>query len=391
MSSAPQRTGRTRLGFIDAARTLAMLLMLQGHVCDTLLASAEKASPFFQHYWFLRGLTAPLFFVLSGFALVVASDSRWDELGRPGPRLWARLRRAATLILIGYALQMPRWSNGAPFTFSTDEWRYVLRSGVLHCIAWSTIGAQVLIAVTGSKRAFARWSLGIAIGTLALTPWLARSSIPLPIPVAMLLRASEGSLFPLFPFIAHFFFGAALARLYLDARPIARSPRRLAAVLAGLGGTMAAASYLWAGLDPERMVVRRLLPAADPSLFLNRAGFAWLLFAATALLVGATRSPRWLKSVSSNALSVYVLHLVVLYGAPGMPGLIQRLGPTLSLPEAFAGGPLLLAFCAGVMAAWDVSWAFVRARAGLLGRRLVGARPAAAVPEPATPTVPPAD
>jgi uncharacterized membrane protein len=143
-----------RLGFIDAARSLAMAMMVTGHVCDNLLSPAGKASWFYQHYLPVRGLTAPLFFFISGFSFVIASDRAWEEYGRPGPRLWARVRRALTLLAVGWFLQVPRWSGPA---YTSAEWRYLFRSGVLHSIAAGLLLSLLLIALTRSKRSFAAW------------------------------------------------------------------------------------------------------------------------------------------------------------------------------------------------------------------------------------------
>jgi uncharacterized membrane protein len=363
---------RPRLAFVDAARSLAMLLMIQAHVADNLLGAAAKQTPFFQNYWLLRGITAPLFFTLSGFAFVVASDSRWSEFGRPTGRLFKRLRRVGALLAIGTVLQMPRWSGRTgtfPFDLTTEEWRYVLRAGVLHCVALSLLVAYLLIALTRSKRSFTVAAALLAVGTVVASPFIARLAGELPLPLEMLARARHGSRFPLFPYLAHFFIGATLGRLWFDLPHFARSARRLGVVLAGGGLLLAGAGLLWRFVDPTRLAAG-IDWISEPSLFLSRAGYAWLIFAAAALLLGPAGSPGWLKSSSANALSVYVLHLVAIYGAPGVPGLLQRLGPTLGLADTFTLGPLLLVGCAVVMGAFDRCWDTLEAAAPKLRQAL---------------------
>lgn len=318
-----------------------MLLMLQGHVCDTLLLKAEKSTEFFRLYWNLRGITGPLFYTLGGFAFVVASDSRWAEYGRPGPRLYARLRRAGLLMLIGYALQMPRWHGRLFFDFSEAEWTYLLRSGVLHCVGWSMILCHVLIAVAPTRRIFTVLAAGAAFAVLFATPALADAPLERPLPLAMLLHTRGGSLFPLFPYIAYFFFGAVLGRLHLDWKRLGSAFRiGLPLVLFGaamiFGASQLRASDLLRSLQP-------LPPLVDPSLFLLRLGASWLALGAFGVLLARVkRSPAWLADLGGRALAVYVAHLVILYGVPKIPGLVQRIGPTLSLEAAFVGGPLLL-------------------------------------------------
>ncbi len=338
-AALPSPAPRARVAFIDAARVFAMLLMLQGHVCDTLLLQSAKATEFFKLYWNIRGITGPLFYTLGGFALVVASDSRWSEYGRPGPKLYARLRRAGVLMLIGYLLQVPRWSGFLDYT--TAEWRYVFRSGVLHCVAWSMLLCHLMIALTPNKRAFTAVVFGAALLVLVGTPFVAALPIDQPVLFAQLLHTRDGSLFPLFPYIAYFFFGAGVARLFLDWKTVG-TPLRIGLPLFAIGGAMLWGAAAWRA---ARAAAKVAAPhwSLDPTVFLTRMGAAWLVFGAFALLLSRVRrSPPWLADLGGRALSVYVAHLVILYGVPRIPGLVQRVGPTISLTAAFIGGPLLL-------------------------------------------------
>lgn len=335
---------RSRLAFVDAARGLAMLLMVQGHVADGLLSAEAKASAFFGHYWHLRGLTAPLFLFVSGFAFVIASDKHWLELRRPGPRLWARAKRVGLLLALGTLIQMPRWKGALFIDFTLEEWKYVLRSGVLHIAALSLLTAHLLLSLARTKRQFALFALGLGLGIFGLArvmtsaPWMDA----LPLPLAMLLRTNEGSPFPVFPWLGHFLCGAALARLSLDV-PALQRPKRIAVLVGGLGVGMLLVGLAVRELDPGRTALPDYW-VADPSLTLTRAGGAWCLFAGCVVLFSrAAGSPAWLMAVGARALSVYVLHLVALYGVPRFPGLVERLGGTLALHEGFLLGPLLLA------------------------------------------------
>lgn len=366
MDGPALQKARRRVGFLDAARTLAMALMVQGHVCDNLLSPAGKATWFYQHYLTVRGLTGPLFFFVSGFAFAVASDSSWADYGRPGPRLWGRLKRVATLLAVGWFLQIPRWSGPA---FTREEWRYVFRSGVLHAIALSLLVALGLIAATRTKRAFAVAAAALAVVSVA-AGHLASTRPDLPLALGLLMRTQEGSLFPVTPWMTHFLLGAVAGRLYLDAPWLGASTRRLAAVVGAAGAILLSAGTIWQALVPVD-VDKLAIWVSDPSVFLSRAGLAWCVFASFALLLGGLASRPWLESVASHALSVFVVHLVALYGWPGVDGLVQRLGPTLGLGRTFLVGPALFACCAAVVvAAAKGLGAAQRFARGLLGRWL---------------------
>ncbi len=341
-----------------------MALMVQGHVCDNLMDKAAKASAFYQHHLVLRGLTGPLFFFVSGFGFVVACDPSWESFGVPGPLLWSKLRRVAVLLGVGTFLQVPRWSGPA---YSAEEWQYLLRCGVLHAIGLSLLLGVSLLALTRRRRTLFAWAAGVlAITAIAVAP-LASDAGHLPVGLGLLSRTQEGSLFPLVPWCAHFLLGAALARLHLDL-PALRPIRRAGLLVAGLGVALAIAGYSARG---ALGVDTRLLAnwVSHPAVFLSRAGLAWLTFGLLALALGDLDSRRWLQPIAAHALSIYVAHLVLLYGWPGMPGLIHRLGPSLALGQTYLAGPALFAASAAlVLGLW---WALRRAKDAL---RAVGSR-----------------
>jgi len=167
--------------------------------------------------------------------------------------------------------------------------------------------------------------------------------------VGLFVRTQEGSLFPLFPWIAHFLLGAIVARLHLDLAWLA-STRRLALVVAAAGAALLLVGWAWQGLSPVNTDDLAVW-VSDPAVFLSRAGMAWCAFAVFALALGELPSRPWLKEVASHALSIYVVHLVALYGWPGTDGLVQRVGPTLGALGTYLAGPTLFIACALVVVA----------------------------------------
>ena len=57
-----------RIYFIDAVRAFAILMMLQGHFIDTLLAVEfrDTTNIAYRIWQYFRGITAPTFFTISG-------------------------------------------------------------------------------------------------------------------------------------------------------------------------------------------------------------------------------------------------------------------------------------------------------------------------------------
>lgn len=62
----PKSNGR--LAFIDLARSIAIFMMLEGHITGELLSSQYRAenSAFYQLWRQVHGYTSPLFFTISG-------------------------------------------------------------------------------------------------------------------------------------------------------------------------------------------------------------------------------------------------------------------------------------------------------------------------------------
>ena len=105
-----------RLYFIDAVRAFAILMMLQGHFIDTLLAVEfrDPTNLAYSIWHYFRGITAPTFFTISGLIftyLLLKTNNKAEE----NIRLKKGLSRGLMLIGIGYALRIPifRWFEGA--------------------------------------------------------------------------------------------------------------------------------------------------------------------------------------------------------------------------------------------------------------------------------------
>jgi hypothetical protein len=138
-----------------------------------------------------------------------------------------------------------------------------------------------------------------------------------------------GSQFPLFPWAGYFFAGALAAHLLRLLRP--GWPQGLLLALLGVG-----------------LIGLTRLFTADWT-----ATSAWLVAfrVGEGLLVVAAMNfaPQWLSRLFAPmgrlSLWVYVLHLPVVYGWAGTPGLVERVGPTLELVPALLVGAGLLAAC----------------------------------------------
>ena len=82
-----------RVVFIDLARAVAVLLMVQGHTIDALLHPDFRWSVSYNAWLFVRGLTSCTFLFLSGTAFSITAIRHWDQQRSFTPRWFRRVRR----------------------------------------------------------------------------------------------------------------------------------------------------------------------------------------------------------------------------------------------------------------------------------------------------------
>jgi uncharacterized membrane protein len=327
--------------------------MVQGHTLDVLLAPGYRDGIVYKVWLFLRGLTAPVFFILSGVSFTVSTTKYWDRYSQRSWKLLRRLGRFAFFIFLGYVMHLPaaRWQD---FRYvDAQGWQGWFQVDVLQCIGLTLLFLQLLVLFSGEPARFARWTaLGSAAVILA-TPlfWAFDWSRVLPLPIASYLSARSGSYFPLFPWTGYVMFGAALgSRL----RQWSAIPELRIRNLATLGGTLAVGGLL-AILPFTWLYPKVEFWTTSPSLFMIRAACVCLILAFFSYVT--TRFPvpeRACRALAQESLVVYFVHLSIVYGSIWNLGLRQIVGATLS-PLPTIGAVCLLLFSM-VLMAWAWNW-----------------------------------
>jgi uncharacterized membrane protein len=301
----PERRARPRKNreiYIDAFRGLVALVMVQGHVCDTLVSAATKAQGLYQLQLIFHGTTAPGFLFASGFVA---------GLPRAPVSATASLRRARRLLFIlgvGYALHLPYFSI----------WKIALQATPAQKAALFACDALQLIAMSQLLVMGLQWTFGrrwipaaglAAIAVLAAAPgiWASGVSRALP-PVigAYLDNATVPSTFPLFPYAA-FVLAGAVAGAGLGRQETAVRRRR--GVVWGVGLLIVGAAVA--------LALQGVVPFWGPS-----PGYALLRMGGLLLLLRVVEDVsrrewpgiRTLALLGHETLLVYVLHLYLLWG-----------------------------------------------------------------------------
>lgn len=328
-----------RLYFIDIIRALAILMMLQGHFVETLLEPNYQNSDFilYQVWYYLRGITAPIFFTISGlvfsYLLLKAKVENTLRL-----RIKKGLQRGVMLIGIGYLLRIPifNWFIGV---FDT----YFLIVDVLQCIGISIILILIVYLLTLKNTLF--FSI-----LMLLTSLLVFSFEPLyqtlelrqvPIVFANYLTTSNGSLFTLLPWFGYMAFGSFIATFFHLYGMKPNFKVKMILLLISIGAVFIFFSnkivlYLGASLR-----ISALVDASNYNYLFPRLGQVMLLFAVVYGLEKYLKHSIILK-IGQKTLSIYIIHFIILYGSFTGFGLSQLIGSKLSIWQTIVGVILFL-------------------------------------------------
>ncbi|HEX4355464.1 MAG TPA: heparan-alpha-glucosaminide N-acetyltransferase domain-containing protein, partial [Polyangiales bacterium] len=309
---------RTRVVFVDRLRFIAAFQMLQGHTVSALLAPSYRVGDLYAVWSAARGLTSVAFLFTAGLSFGLASGRPFASATARSSARRARVLRALRLIALGYVLHAPLQLLWDPSNARAAFERFVAVD-VLQCIGVSLLALEALAFALRSSRSFSFAAAAVGGTLLALAPL--SHGAGLPHGIADYLSSDDGSLFPLLPWSAHVFIGAACAAFV---RVNARTSLKL----------MAAAFALLAlrAFVHEALVVDQL----------DR--LACVMVASAALALSTKRPPAWLETLAGQTLFLYVFHVLLVYG-DGI-GLVERIGPRLAPPAAIAvaGAVVIVSF-----------------------------------------------
>ncbi len=342
---------KNRIVLLDILRAIGVMLMIEGHTVDAVLSPVYKdaGSTIFQFWTFFRGLTAPFFFFSAGLAFVVATvrDSG-GSLSVSHKAKLRRVRRIAMLLFLGYLLHFPAQLLYNPSNVSSGEWKIFYLADALQIISLSLLVILAISILAKRKGTLLRWYVIAAFVSLAIAPLtepIVWEKFTSPF-IYSYLTCRSGSFFTFFPFSAYLFagasFGAAAISLPADTRAHLLSGSFMKAAIVSL--------LLFMVFYPIQ--VQFVSPAADywkalPAVNLLRFGLVTLVASVVGYAsLGISSFPRILPAIGRSSLTVYVVHLMIVYGSPVNKGLAQLLpdGVHPLVAALLAAGVMLLMF-----------------------------------------------
>ncbi|NJB71018.1 putative membrane protein [Saonia flava] len=308
-----------RLHFIDAMRAWAILMMLQGHFVASLLSNDYKNKDFFLFsVWdYFRGITAPVFFAVSGFVFTFILLKK-HSLGIRNPRVKKGFIRGLQLMGIGYLLQLN--FKGLLQGTINDKF-YIVH--VLQCIGLSIVLIVIIYLLTykTKKIVFPLILLNISLGLLLFKFKLEKWDYSfMPTIFNNYFTVKNGSVFTIIPWFAYATFGGFLSVLFNRFNGKKSFYRDIILAMIIIGSILIFSSYT----------------ILDNNYALARLGDVLFVFTFFLLFRNHLKHPLLFK-IGQKTLSLYVVHSIILYGSITGYGLTRYYYHSLSPFFVFFG------------------------------------------------------
>ena len=325
-----------RLFFIDAMRAWAILMMLQGHFIDGLLDPVfrDPDNPVFNIWLYFRGITAPVFFTVSGFIFTYLLI-RVPQKGHENPRVKKGIRRGLQLLLIGYLLRLNLFG-----LFKGEVYDSFYMVDVLHCIGLSILALVgiYLFAVKRKKFLFPTLLLGITVTFFLFEPIYKQWSFSfLPDAIANYFTKANGSVFTIIPWLGYTTLGGFIALLFARFKDYKYLYPAAISIASGAGFGLIYYSteafvFLYGLTGWEVFGLIEL----NNYLFI-RLGNVFVVFAVFMVLRQFMTNKTVLR-IGASTLAIYIIHFIILYGSFTGLGLYRffnhSLAPAVIIPGA---------------------------------------------------------
>jgi uncharacterized membrane protein len=311
-------TSAHRRPYVDWARAIAVLVMIEAHTTDAWTRLGVRRSVAFRDATILGGFAAPLFLWLAGVAVVLAATRSFERTGNRAGAAEMVCRRGLEIFILAFLFRLQGFlitPGSAPVT--------LFRVDILNIMGPSIVVAGLVWGVARTTTARVVSYAALAAAFTMLTPIVRTMSAvgALPIWLQWYVRpAGDLTMFTLFPWAGFVFAGGAAGAVIATARDD-RSERRLQAILCVAGAALVVLGFYAAG----RPSIYRTASfwTSSPTWFAIRVGIlmvalaAIYALAAVAQRAGLALAP--LEKLGRSSLFVYWIHVELVYGYTTWP------------------------------------------------------------------------
>ncbi|WP_300024972.1 heparan-alpha-glucosaminide N-acetyltransferase domain-containing protein [uncultured Maribacter sp.] len=329
---------KSRLFFLDAIRAWAILMMLQGHFIDGLLDNVfrDDSNMLFSTWKYFRGITAPVFFTVSGFIFTYLLI-RSKETGWSNPRVKKGIKRGFELLVIAYLLRMNIFG-----LFKGEIYDSFYLVDVLHCIGLSLLFIIGFYILTFAKQ---KWIFPtiLMVTTLLLfvfEPVYKTSSFDfLPQALANYLTKANGSVFTIIPWLGYATIGSFMSVIFSKYQYSKNLYNYIvpAYIVTGLSLLFLSSDFFLAIYDATGIALFQAI--FNNNYLFIRLGDVLIVFSIFILLRKYIMNATWLR-IGQSTLSIYIIHFIILYGSFTGLGLYRFFHHSLN-PYAVVPGAIL--------------------------------------------------
>ena len=296
---------KTRLYFIDIARSIAILLMLEGHFVDNGLMDVyrDTNNDIYNAWLFVRGFTSPIFLTITGivFTYLLIGNNHLEYF--KNNRIKKGYKRVVELLFWGYVVQV--------YAFH-----------VLQCIGIGILSILILYGIYKAVKIIPLWVYFFFAGTIIFSSYIVISSWPkeyywpesAPIFIQNMFHGKY-SVFPILPRMGYTMYGAMIGViLYTYKSKVKEWSFILSVFLIG--------AFLYFSLKDILLILDGIF--AHPIYHLYKVDWLYeclgMVLIILSILIAIEKfigeiKPNLFLKIGQNTLTIYILHMVLLYGS----------------------------------------------------------------------------
>ena len=296
---------KTRLYFIDIARSIAILLMLEGHFVDNGLMDVyrDTNNDIYNAWLFVRGFTSPIFLTITGivFTYLLIGNNHLEYF--KNNRIKKGYKRVVELLFWGYVVQV--------YAFH-----------VLQCIGIGILSILILYGIYKAVKIIPLWVYFFFAGTIIFSSYIVISSWPkeyywpesAPIFIQNMFHGKY-SIFPILPRMGYTMYGAMIGViLYTYKSKVKEWSFILSVFLIG--------AFLYFFLKDILLILDGIF--AHPIYHLYKVDWLYeclgMVLIILSILIALEKfigeiKPNLFLKIGQNTLTIYILHMVLLYGS----------------------------------------------------------------------------